>query len=260
MNRGPRNQSLLRQISEKNPFKKLAPAFFDISDGFTKGMEAVQANRKLSAEGKRNEARDLTRKALRARQDLKKPIAEHRAQTERMKAKVRLPDYDRADDYSARLRAEMRDKSYDMTPQERMGLMSGPDRAAYFDAVREQPLFMSGLREKGELDVYAGLKEARLAELHGPLQAVITARESNESEILMFDNMARNDLLGDFLDLGLSRAERESMEKDFEAEAKAFESKAVEAPKTEDRTKPTTSPEFEEIWKRFDRMVDASVA
>jgi hypothetical protein len=261
MNRGPRNQSLLRQISEANPFKTVAAAFFDISGGFAKEMEAVGAKQDLSVKGKRDKARDHLRKALRARQDRLKPIAEFHAQTERMKAKVRLPDYDRADDYSARLRAEMRDKSYDMTPLERMGLMSGPDRIAYFDAISEQPLFMSGLREKGELDVYAGLKEARLAELHGPLQAVIAERQSRESEILMVDNTVLNDLAADFSAF-CPPGRPDLVRADFDAIAKQIESKAAaEAPKAtpQDRTKPTASPEFEEIWKRFDEMVDASV-
>jgi hypothetical protein len=233
----------------------LAPTLLDISSGFEQDMQAVRANRKLSAEGKRNEARDLTRKALHARQDRLKPLNEHRAKTEAMKANVKLPDYDRADDYAARLRAEMRDKSYDMTALERMGLMSGPNRVVYFDAISEQPLFMSGLREKGELDAYAALKEERLAELHGPLQAAIAERESAESEIVMVDNMMRNDLASDSVDAGLTRAE-------FEAEAKAIESKAAaEAPKAAPEGRPTApSPEFEEIWKRFDQMVDASVA
>jgi hypothetical protein len=260
INRNPRNQSLLRQISEANPFKTLAPAFFDISGGFTKEMEAVRAKQDLSVKGKRNKARDHLREALRIRRDRKKPIAEFHAKTEAMRAQVRLPDYDKTDNYAARLRAEMRDKSYDMTAGERMALMSGPNRIAYFDAISEQPLFMSGLREKGELDVYAATKEERLRELCGPLQDAIAARDGSEREILMVDDMLRNDLLSDSLDSGLSR-------EDFEAEAKAFESKVAaptpEAPKTEDR-KPTTleqrGPEFEAIWERFDRMVDASVA
>jgi hypothetical protein len=249
------------QVGEKNPFRKLAPTLLDISSGFERDVQAVRANRKLSAEGKKNEVLDLARKALRARQGLRKPLAEYHAQTEAMKAKVKLPDYDRADNYGARLRAEIRDKSYDMTPLERMGQLAGPDRIAYFDAVSEQPLFWSGFREKGELDVYAAAKAQRLAELHGPLQAIIAEHEGTEREILMIDNMVRNDLASDSVDAGLSR-------EDFEAAAKAFESKAdapTEAPK-EDRTRPSASgngqhvslfsPEEEkEFWRPFDELV-----
>jgi hypothetical protein len=258
VNRGPRNQSLLRQISEKNPFKTLAADFLDISSGFERDMQAVRANRKLSAEGKQNEARDHLRKALRAREDRQKPLAEFHAQTEAMKAKVKLPDYDKADDYAARLRAEMRDRSYDMTPLERMGLMSGPNRSvAFIDAVFETAPFVSGLREKGELDVYAAAKEERLAELHGPLQDVIAARRGTESEIRMLDNMVWNDLASDS---GLSR-------EDFEAVAKQIESKATaEALKTTPRDHirqaipeqdiKLFSPEEEAaFWRPFDELV-----
>ena len=203
----------------------------------------------ISPEEKRDAARDLLRKALETRQDRLKPLRGYNAETKAMEARVGLPDYDKADHYGARLRREMRDKSYyAMTPQERMGFMSGPDRIAYFDAVREQPLSMSGLREKGELDVYAGLKEERLRELHGPLQDAIAGRKGNESEILMVDNMVLNDLAEDS---GLSR-------EDFEAVVKKV---TAEAPKaTPDGPTAPQSPEFEEIWKRFDQMVDASVA
>jgi hypothetical protein len=257
MNRGPRNHQLLSQIGEKNPFKALAQVFFDLSGAFAKDLEAVGAKQDLSVKGKRDAARDHLRKALRSRRDSMKQLEEHRARTAAMSAQVRLPDYDKTDNYGARLRAEMRDKSYDMTPQERMGLMSGPDRIAYFDSISEQPLFMSGIREKGELDVYAGLKTERLRDFHGQLQDTIAKRQSTESEILSVDNMVLNDLASDFSAF-YPAGRPDQARADFEAEAKAFESKAVEAPKMEDR-KPM-SPEFEEIWKRFDQMVDASVA
>jgi len=181
-----------------------------------------------------------------------------------MSAQVRLPDYDKTDDYAARLRAEMRDKSYDMTPLERMGLMSGPDRSAYFDAISEQPLFMSGIRDKSELDVYAGLKEARLAELHAPLQATIAERQSTESEILMVGTMVLNDLAADFSAFYPPNRPDLARE-DFEAVVKEVEA-AAEAPKAtpEDRTKPAASgqhvslfsPEEEkEFWRPFDELV-----
>jgi hypothetical protein len=258
-NRGPRNLQLLSQIGEKNRFKMLAPTLLDISSDFEQDMQAVRANRKLSAEGKRNEARDLARKALRARDDRKKPIAEFHAQTERMKAKVKLPDLDRTDEYAVRLHFRMLDLSYDMTPLERMGLMTGPGRDPDFiDSVSREKPWHSGFREKGELDVLAAAKTERLAELFGPLQATIAERESEESEIRMLDNMVRGDLLIDSVDSGLSRAE-------FEAEAKAIESKpAAEAPKAPpDRTR-SAAPEIEarylaemqEIDARFNRRVD----
>jgi hypothetical protein len=129
------------------------------------------------------------------------------------------------------------------------------------DAVLREKPWVSGFREKGELDVYAATKQERLAELHHGLQDAIAARKGTESEILMLDNMVRNDLASDSVDAGLPRA-------DFEDEVKAFESKvAAEAPKAppEDRTRPTTSAldgeaayqaELREIDARFYQRVD----
>jgi len=51
IDRSARNTQLLSQLGERNPFRKTAPAFFDISAAFAKNMEAVGANRKLSPEG-----------------------------------------------------------------------------------------------------------------------------------------------------------------------------------------------------------------
>jgi hypothetical protein len=135
------------------------------------------------------------------------------------------------------------------------------------DAVLREKPWVSGFREKGELDVYAATKQERLAELHGPLQDAITTRRGTEDEILMVANMVLNDLREDS---GLSR-------EDFEAVAKQIESKVTaEPPKAppEDRTRPTTSEspeeilrrfspsqeEIEERWRSFDKLVDASVA
>jgi hypothetical protein len=258
MNRGPRNDRLLAQVGEKNPFKKLAQVFFDLSGAFAKDLEAVVAKQDLSVKGKRDAARDHLRKALRSRRDSLKPLKEYNAETKAMEARVRLPDLDRTDDYAVRMHFRMLDLSYDMTPLERMGLLTGPGRDPDYRAAvsREKP-WISGFREKGELDVLAQAKEEWLAELHGPLQDTIAARKGTEDEILMVDNMVLSDLASDFAAF-YPAGRPDQARADFEAEAKAFESKAVEAPKMEDR-KPM-SPEFEEIWKRFDQMVDASVA
>jgi hypothetical protein len=129
------------------------------------------------------------------------------------------------------------------------------------DAVLREKPWVSGFRQKGELDVYAATKQERLAELHHGLQDAIAARKGTESEILMVDNMARNDLASDSVDAGLPRAE-------FEVEAKAIESKAgapIEAPKMEGRTQPTASAldgdaayqaELREIDARFNKRVE----
>jgi hypothetical protein len=250
INRAPRDQSLLSQISKNNPFKELAPAFLGIRDGFLKDMEAARLDRDLSPK----RVQDHLRKALGTRQDRLKPLRGYNAETKAMEARIRLPDLDKGS-YAARLRRETRDKSfYSMTPLERMGLLTGPGRDPdYFDAVREQKPWHSGFREKGELDVLAMVQTERVAELHGPLQAAIAARKSNSDEILMLANTLLNDLAED---CGLKPRE-------FEAEVKQVEAEAVaKAPKMEDR-KPA-APEIEarylaemqEIDARFNKRVD----
>jgi hypothetical protein len=255
VDRSSRNIQLLSQISEKNPFKTLAKSLLvDIPGAYAKDMEdaaAKLASGDITIKGKREAAQKRLREALRAGQDRLKPFKEYIAQIEAMKARVKLPDYDKSS-YAARLRAEIRDRSYDLTPQQRMGLLASS--SAFFDAVSEQEPWLSGLREKSELDALAAAKTARLAELHGPLQAAIAERESNKSEIEMIDNMHRLDLASDS---GLAQRE-------FEAEAKAIESKAsaTEAPKapTANGQDATPSPEIEAIWKRFDELVSGSAA
>jgi hypothetical protein len=250
INRAPRDQSLLSQISKTNPFANLGPVFLGIRDGFLKDKEAARQNRDLSPK----RVQDHLRKALGARQDRLKPLRRYDAETAAMQARVRLPDLDKSS-YAARLRRETRDKSYyNMTPGERMGLLTGPGRDPdYFDCVREQKPWHSGFREKGELDVLAMAETERLAELHAPLQTAIAARKSNSDEILMIANTLLNDLAED---CGLTPRE-------FEAEVKAFESKAVaEAPKIEDRKPPAPEiearylAEMQEIDARFNKRVD----
>lgn len=251
VDRKPRDQSLLSQISKNNPFKELAPAFLGIREGFLKDMEAARLDRDLSPK----RVQDHLRKALGTRQARLKPLRGYNAETEAMQARVKLPDLDKGS-YAARLRRETRDKSYyNMTPGERMGLLTGPGRDPdYFDSVREQKPWHSGFREKGELDVLALAETERLAELHGPLQAAIAARKSNSDEILMLANMLLNDLAED---CGLKPRE-------FEAEVKQFEAEAVAKAPMEDRNKPAASDETEarylaemqEIDARFNKRVD----
>ena len=67
-NRNPRNHQLLERI-KNNPLKKALVPGFDISEFFTKDMEAVGLNRRLSSEGRQDEARGHLRKALRDLRD-----------------------------------------------------------------------------------------------------------------------------------------------------------------------------------------------
>src|SRR5260221_777317 len=103
MNRAPRDQSLLSQISKNNPFKELAPAFLGIRDGFLKDKEAARLDRDLSPK----RVQDHLRKALGARQDRLKLLRGYNAETKVMEARVRLPDLDKSS-YAAKLRRETR--------------------------------------------------------------------------------------------------------------------------------------------------------
>jgi hypothetical protein len=96
----------------------------------------------------------------------------------------------------------------------------------------------------------------RLAELHGPLQAAITARKSNSDEILMLANMMLNDLRDDS---GLQAHDFNAIVKEIEAAA------PIEPPKAPpDRTKPAAFDEIDarylaemqEIDARFNKRVD----
>ncbi len=209
MNRDPRNQSLLSQISETNPFREtLAPRFFAIGNDFEKAVEAVGQDGRLSAQGKREKARGCLEKALRELDDAQKPIADYRKQTASLRSGMKTPTYDKADVVGAMNRRELRDRSYTMTFGQRAALMQGPTRDAnYIDAVDEQPAWASGfdMNNPNERELFEEAKQSRLRDLNGELMAALEARASVESEVAMILNVVRNDLESDATDLA-SRA------------------------------------------------------
>src|SRR5882672_10931662 len=98
MNRHPRNQSLLSQISQTNPFREtLAPRVFAIGNDFEKAVEAVGQDGRLSQQGKKEKARGHLEKALRELDDAQKPIADYRKQTASLRSEMKAPAYDKAD-------------------------------------------------------------------------------------------------------------------------------------------------------------------
>jgi hypothetical protein len=209
INRNPRNQSLLSQISETNPFREtLAPRVFAIGNDFEKAVEDVGRDGRLSQQGKREKAQGHLHKARRDLLDLQKPVDEYRAQTASLRSEIKTPSYDKTDIVAAMTRRELRDRAALMSFGQRAALMSGPTRDTNFiDAVLEQAAWVSGfnVHNPNELELYEEARQSRLRDLNGPLMTALEARASVESEIAMVIDIVRNDLESDATDLA-SRA------------------------------------------------------
>lgn len=175
----------LLQQTEKNPLAKKVAASFDIADDFRRDVERIAADRRLSAEGRRDATLDLSRKAIRDLRDLRKPLDEHHAKTESMRAKVKAPSFDKTDIVAAMARRELRDRSVAMSPGQRAGKLTGPHRSvALLDAVLEfaDDPWMSGIDiyDKSQLDVFEIARQERLRDHHGALLDEIDARDAEE--------------------------------------------------------------------------------
>jgi hypothetical protein len=209
MDRNPRNQTLLAQLSAHNPFKKeLAPRLFEALKTFELDIEAIAQDRRLSAEGRRDKAKEHVQKALGVLDGLQKPIADYRKQTESLRSEIKTPSYDKTDNYAAALRRELRDRAASMSFGQRAALMSGSTRDPNFvDAVLEQAAWVSGfnIHNPNELELYETARESRLRDLNGSLMDTLEARAGVEAEIMMVVNVVRNDLQSDATDLA-SRA------------------------------------------------------
>jgi hypothetical protein len=211
---------LLQQI-EKNPLRPKVAGAFDVADDFRRDMERVAADRRLSAEGRWDATRDLLRKAVRDLRDIQKPLSEHRAKTEEMRASVKRPAYDKTDIVGALARRELRDASRAMTFGQRAAKMSGPTRSvALLDAILEfaDDPWMSGIDvfNPNELQGYEAAREERSRDLNAPLLDQIAERNNLEIEAAMIPAVARVDIQNDS---GLESRE-------FEAFAKPIETKA----------------------------------
>jgi hypothetical protein len=218
--RNSRNLLLLQQIA-RNPFAKtVAPAAFDILSDFERDMEAVSLNRKLSAEGRQEEAQKHLRRAIRDLRDIQKPLEESRAKIETMRASIKLAAYDKADIVAAMNRRELRDASRAMSFGQRSALLSGPTRSkAFIDALLEfaDDPWLAGVDvfNPNELQGFEAAKEERRRDLNGPVLDAIAEREAEVEEVVgLVINVVRGDIRADY---GLN---------DFEAIAKEIESKA----------------------------------
>jgi hypothetical protein len=210
MNRNPRNQSLLSQISETNQFKKTVCArAFDIGNDFEKAVEDVGRDGRLSPQGKREKAQGHHGEALQNLLALQKPVDEYRKQTESMRSSVKALAYDKADIVGAMNRRELRDRAASMNLGQRAALMSGPKRDTNFiDALLEQPAWVSGvdIHNPNEAELFEEARQSRLRDLNGPLMDALEARDNVDREVTMVFNVVRNDIQSDAADLGASRA------------------------------------------------------
>jgi hypothetical protein len=148
-------------------------------------------------------------KALRELDDIQKPVADYRKQTESLRSEMKVPTYDKADIVGAMNRRELRDRSASMNFGQRAALTSGPRRSVEFiDALLEQPAWVSGIDtdNPNELELYEEAKQSRLRDLNSPLMNALEARAGVESEVTMIVNMVRNDLESDATDLTVRAA------------------------------------------------------
>jgi hypothetical protein len=200
MNRHPRNALLLARISKTNPFLERAQAFFAVGNAYDRDVEAIAEDRRWSAEGKGERVKARRQEALDKLVELQKSVDDYHKETERMRAGIKQPSYDRADNYAAGLRRELRDASRAMTPGQRAAKLSGPTRDKDFiDAITEQAPWVSGVdvHNPNERELYEEAKQSRLRELNGPLMDAPEARGNTEAEIMMIVNVVSNDVRGD---------------------------------------------------------------
>jgi hypothetical protein len=151
-------------------------------------MQRVAADRRLSAEGRRDATQDLLRKAVRDLRDVAKPLNEFRDATDLMRAKVKRPAFDKSDFVGALARQEIRAASRAMSSGQRAGKLSGEKRStAFVDAVLEfeDDPWLSGIDvfNVNEVQVFEEAKLERLRDLHGPLLDQVAERENTEREV-----------------------------------------------------------------------------
>jgi hypothetical protein len=203
MNRNPRNQHLLSQISETNPFKaELAHRIFAIGADFERAVEAVGQDRRLSQEGRKDAARIHLQKALRELDGLQKQVDAYGTETASMRSGIKAPTYDKSDVVAALGRQELRAASRAMTSGQRAAHLAGPTRSkAFVDALLEfaDDAWMSGVDvfNPNEAELFEEARQSRLRDLNGPLMTALEARAGVESEIAMVIDIVRNDLESD---------------------------------------------------------------
>jgi len=214
MNRGPRNASLLAQISKSNPFLERAQAFFAVGNAYDRDVEAIAEDRRWSAEGKGERVKARRQEALDKLAELQKPITGYHEESERMRAGMKKPTYDKADSLD---RWKLRDRSEKMNFGQRSMRMKSDK--VFRDSVLEFAPWVSGFNESepNELALYQEAKAEQERDLNGELMTALKARADTESEIMMVANIVRNDVQGD----GAYRAEIQATRDAYVAAATA---------------------------------------
>jgi hypothetical protein len=215
VNRGPRNALLLAQIPETNPFKATAQAFFGIGNALDRDIEAIAQDGRLSAAGKAEKSKARRQEALGKLAELQKPIDDYHQESERMRAGMKWPVYDRADTVAAQNRQRYLDRFVGLSFGQKSALMSGPRRSVgLIDAVLEfkDDPWMAGINidNPNEREAFEMMKQERQRELNGPLMDALEARGNTEAEIMMIVNLASNDVRGDDTHQAEIQAQREA--------------------------------------------------
>jgi hypothetical protein len=210
MDRGPRNQSLLKQIRDSNPFKaELAHRFFKIGNDFERDVADIGDDGRRSQRAKLEDAQARAEKARGELDAAEKLITDYRKQTAQLSSEKKGPVYDRADIVGAMNRRELRDRAASMSFGQRAALTSGPRRSVEFiDALLEQPAWVSGLDldNPNEREVYEVMKAERERDLNPELMVALEARKSNDAEISMIANIIRTDVTSAATDLAARAA------------------------------------------------------
>jgi hypothetical protein len=208
INRKPRNQSLMARISATNPLRDtVAQRAFQILNNFEKDIAAIGEDGRSSAAWKQELAKQRVKKAQdELLNDVEKPIADYRKQTESMRSGMKAPTYDRTDLVAAQNRQRYLDRFVGLSFGQKSALMSGPRRSVgLIDSILEfkDDPWMAGINidNPNEREAFEMMKQERSRDLNGSLMDALEARAGNESEIAMIANVVKNDIASDAADL-----------------------------------------------------------
>jgi hypothetical protein len=162
----------LLQILKLHPLKSHLAKALDTADFFRRDVEAISAEKNLSAAGRDNERRKLLRAAVRDNRDGRGAVDDLKAKLEAKSAAVKRPPLDRTQ-VAADDRREARLILRGMDRGERALLLSGAGADPDFqDAMLERKPIFSGLMA-GEQFLVDAAREQRLAGLFAPELAEI---------------------------------------------------------------------------------------
>jgi hypothetical protein len=211
MNRDPRNQTLLAQLSETNPFKaELAHRLFKIGNDFERDVAAIGADGRRSARAKQEDAQARAEQARRELDAAQKPVIDYRKQSEQLSSGKKKPTFDRTDSVAAQNRREYREKSERLSFGQLAMRLVGPKRStALIDALifefEDDAWLYLDLDDPKVFEMYKTAHTERIRDLNPELMPALEARASNDTEITMIFNVVRGDIESDATQLA-SRA------------------------------------------------------